>query len=248
MKAKKQLNFIDKLFLWINVFLCIALLLSYLAPITNPTKFWVIAFFGLAYPLLLLGNLLFIIYWLLRKSIWVLLSVICIGIGWNVVNKNIGLRFSSTASFATGVNKLRIMTYNVHNFKRYGSKNDISTKHEILQIITQEQPDIIGFQEFYTRRHGQYDMLDSVQRILHCNNYYFEAFRANGDEAIGMAMFSKFPIVAHGLIQLSDRSSENQCLYIDVKKGAQILRVYSLHLQSIRFDPDDYRYLNSVSK
>jgi endonuclease/exonuclease/phosphatase family metal-dependent hydrolase len=47
---------------------------------------------------------------------------------------------------------------------------------------------------------------------------------------------------------LADKSSENQCLYIDVKKGEKSIRVYSMHLQSIHFDPDDYRYLNNVSK
>jgi endonuclease/exonuclease/phosphatase family metal-dependent hydrolase len=247
MKAKKQLNFIDKLFLWINIFFCIALLISYLAPVTNPAKFWLIAFFGLAYPLLLLGNVLLIVYWLIRKSKWVFLSLIVIAVGWNILNKNIGLRFNSSRA-PRPANDLRIMTYNVHNFKRYGAKNDISTKHEILEIISQEQPDIIGFQEFYTRKHGQYDMLDSIQKILKCNSYYFEAIRSNSDEAIGIALFSRFPIVTHGLIQLADRSSENQCLYIDVKKGEKTIRVYSVHLQSIRFDPEDYRYLNSVSQ
>ncbi|MDB5024975.1 MAG: endonuclease/exonuclease/phosphatase family protein [Mucilaginibacter sp.] len=247
MKAKKQLNFIDRLFLWINIFLCAALLISYLAPVTNPQKLWVIAFFGLAYPILLLGNVILIVYWLLRKSKWMVLSLITIALGWNILNKNIGLRFPS----AFGMKKsqtLRIMTYNVHNFKRYGAKNDISTKHEILQIIAEEQPDIIGLQEFYTRKRGQYDMLDSIQKILKCNSYYFEAVRANKDEAIGIALFSKFPIADHGFIQLADRSSENQCLYIDVKKGEKMIRVYNVHLQSIRFDPDDYRYLNSVSQ
>lgn len=247
MKAKKKLNFIDKLFLWINILLCACLLISYLAPITNPEKFWVIAFFGLAYPFLLLGNVILISYWLLRKSKWALLSISIIAIGWNILNKNIGLRFPSSSN-SREQGTVRMMTYNVHNFKRYGAKNDISTKHEILEIIQNEQPDIIGLQEFYTRKRGQYDMLDSIQKILKCNSYYFEAVRANRDEAIGIALFSKLPIVAHGLIQLADRSSENQCLYIDVKKGEKILRVYSVHLQSIRFDPDDYRYLNNISQ
>jgi hypothetical protein len=53
MKAKKKLPFIDKLFLWINFFLCVLLLISYLAPITDPAKFWPVAFFGLAYTPLL---------------------------------------------------------------------------------------------------------------------------------------------------------------------------------------------------
>jgi endonuclease/exonuclease/phosphatase family metal-dependent hydrolase len=247
MKAKKGLNFIDWIFLWITFFLSFCLLISYLAPITNPEKFWIVAFFGLAYPLLLLGNVILAIYWLFRKSKWVLLPIIVIAIGWNILNKNIGLHFSSTTE-AKGLNSVRVMTYNVHNFKRYGAKNDISTKHDILEIIAQEQPDVVGFQEFYTRKRGQYDMLDSIQKILNCKGYYFEAVRANKDEAIGIAMFSKFPITAHGLIQLADKSSENQCLYIDVQKGNKTIRVYSVHLQSIRFDPDDYRYLNNVSQ
>jgi len=248
MKAKKKLNFIDKIFLWLNIFLCASLLISYLAPIADPSKYWYIAFFGLAYPFLLLGNIIFVIYWLLRRSIWILLPIVCIAAGWNVLNKNIGLRATRSNSYAPGLNIVHMMTYNVHNFKRYGAKNDASTKQEILAIIGGQQPDIIGFQEFYTRKHGQYDILDSIQKILNTTNYYFEAFQSNKDEAIGMAMFSKFPIIAHGFIQLSnDRTSENQCLYIDVKKGNQMFRVYSVHLQSIRFDPEDYRYLSAVS-
>src|SRR5579863_3886900 len=139
MKAKKGLSFIDKLFLWINIFLCACLLTSYLAPITNPTKFWPVAFFGLAYPFILFGNAVLIVYWLFRKTVWALLSIICIGIGWNVLNKNIGLRFPSVHSYTYSKNLVRMMTYNVHNFKRYGSKNDISTKQEILQIIKDQQ-------------------------------------------------------------------------------------------------------------
>ena len=247
MKAKKGLSFIDKLFLWINIFLCTCLLISYLAPITNPTKFWPVAFFGLAYPFLLLGNVILIVYWLFRKSIWIFLSIVVIGIGLNVLNKNIGLRFTSSPTFIAGSNIIRMMTYNVHNFKRYGSKNDISTKQEILQIIRDQTPDIIGFQEFYTKNKGQYDMLDSIKKILNCTNYYFETVRSNADESIGMALFSKFPITAHGMVQLSEHGSENQCIYADIKKGDKTFRVYSVHLQSIRFDPEDYRYLNNVS-
>jgi len=248
MKAKSKLGFLNRLFLWINILLCLGLLSSYLAPITNPTTFWPVAFFGLAYPFLLLANVIMIAWWLLRKWKFALLSLICILIGWKVLNNNIGLRFAESAGKTNEPGLVRAMTYNVHNFKRYGSKNDLSTKREILQIIQDELPDVIGFQEFYTRNKGQYDMLDSIQRILRAHNYYFEAVRSNRDEAIGLAIFSRYPIIAHGMIQLSERSSENQCLYTDIKKGSKIFRFYSVHLQSIRFDPDDYRYLNNVAK
>lgn len=47
MKAKKRLPLIDRFFLWVNYAFCAALLISYLAPVTDPRKAWVIAFFGL---------------------------------------------------------------------------------------------------------------------------------------------------------------------------------------------------------
>jgi endonuclease/exonuclease/phosphatase family metal-dependent hydrolase len=248
MKVKSRLTFIDKIIFWLNVLLCLALLISYLAPVVDPKKAWVFAFFGLAYPILLVGSLVFVLYWVLRKKWYFMLSVTCIAIGWNVLLNSFELHAPSSGSNGPNQMVINLMTYNVHNFKRYGSNNDISTKHDILQLIAENQPDIIGFQEFYTRKAGQYDMRDSILKIMGTTWYYFEPVIANSQEAIGLAIFSKFPITAHGLVPLTDKLSENACLYIDVQKGNKQFRVYSLHLQSIRFDPEDYKYLNSIAK
>jgi endonuclease/exonuclease/phosphatase family metal-dependent hydrolase len=248
MKAKKRnLPFIDKVFLWINYLLCLALLFSYLAPYIDPRKFWLFAFFGLAYPPLLLANLVMMFYWLLRRSRYIGLSLVVILIGWKVLNNNVGIRLPNSVSIATNQKILRLMTYNVHDFKRYGASNDISTKHEILDVIKEQQPDIIGIQEFLTRKKGEYDMLDSVNKIMGAGHYYFEPTMASSNEAIGMAIFSKYPIKSHGLVQLSYKGSGNQCLYVDVEKDGSIFRMYSVHLQSISFDPQDYIYLGNLS-
>ena len=245
---KSGLNFFDKIVLWLNFLLCAALLLSYLAPVTNPSNYWIIAFFGLAYPVLLVSGLLFAFYWLLRKSIWLLLPLIVIGIGWGVLNKNFGLRTSTKPGTTRDSNAIRIMTYNVHDFKRYGSNNDTSTRNDISAIIKQEKPDLIGFQEFYTRNYGPYHMVNALKKLLKTNSYYLVGFDANQTDSIGMAIFSKYPIVSRGLIMLSnDPTDENQCIYIDVKKGKNIFRMYSVHLESIHFESEDYSYLKGVS-
>ncbi|HEY0246098.1 MAG TPA: endonuclease/exonuclease/phosphatase family protein [Mucilaginibacter sp.] len=247
MKAKKKLTLIDILFLWVNYALCLALLISYLAPVTDPRKFWMIAFFGLAYPPLLLTNTVLIVYWLLRKKWYFLLSAITIFCGLGVLNNNIGFHVGNSAIEKAQSEQIRLMTYNVHNFKKFGANKDISTKHEILELIKQQHPDIVGFQEFYTRKKGQYAMLDSLKQIMQTDNYYLEAFSSNQDEDIGMAIFSKYPIINKGFIRLSGESgSGNQCLYIDVKKDTQTFRLYSIHLQSIQFEPQDYKYLDTV--
>lgn len=225
-----------------------ALLLSYLAPFINPATFWPIAFFGLAYPPLLLVNIVLIIYWLLRRSKWAVLSLVCILIGWNLLNNHIGFRLPTTNVSAADSNNVRIMNYNVHNFKKYGANNDISTKHEILEIINHEQPDIIGFEEFFTRNKGRYNTLDSIKQLLKTNQVFFRQFMGNSQERLGMAMFSKYPIIDTGVIWLNDPVNLNQCIYADIQKGSTKLRVYIVHLQSIHFEPQDYKYLDDVSK
>lgn len=249
MKAKKRLSFFTKFFLWINIALAVALLISYLAPVVNPSIFWIVAFFGLAYPPLLLFNILFIILWLFKRSWFALVSFICILVGYNVLQNSFGMHAQRTYIQKENRDAIRIMTYNVHSFKKYGASNDISTKHEILDIINQHQPDVIGFQEFYTRQRGEYNMRDSLKRILNTTNYYFEAVNYdNARDAMGIAIFTKYPIIGSGLVKLSEDHNGNQCIYVDVKKGEQTFRFYSLHLKSIGFDQEDYQYIDSVSK
>jgi endonuclease/exonuclease/phosphatase family metal-dependent hydrolase len=245
---KNKLPFFDRLILWLNYLLCAALLIGYLAPVVDPRSVWIIAFFGLAYPPILLANVILILYWFLRRSKWALLSIVVIAIGYKVLNNNIGLRMPPSVSYASNPNQLRIMTYNVHDFKKYGSANDVSTKHEILEIIDHQQPDIIGIEEFFSRKRGQYAMVDSIKKILKSEQAYFKPFMANNTEGIGMAIFSKYPIITTGIIWLNEPNNLNQCLFVDVKKNDRIFRMYAVHLQSIRFDPEDYKILDDVSK
>jgi endonuclease/exonuclease/phosphatase family metal-dependent hydrolase len=251
MKAKKnsKLPLIDKIFLWINVCLCLALLVSYLAPVTDPRKFWIFAFFGLAYPPILLTNFLMIVYWAIRRKLFVLISLIAIICGFGVLKNNIGLHPGNSDPLkSTDTNTVRLMTYNVHDFKKYGAVKDVSTKHEILNLIAGKNPDVLGIQEFYSRSRGKFAMIDSVKKIMGSDNFYMENFNGNTSSLVGIAIFSKYPIIDKKLIMLSPRFSGNQCLYVDIKKGKQIFRYYCVHLQSINFDPEDYKYIDTVTK
>ena len=247
MKAKKRLSLLDRIVFWLNALLCLLLLLSYPAAFISPKTVWEFAFLGLAYPVLLVANLIFIAWWLIRRKWLWLMPLACILCGWTVLNNTVGFRLPKTDFNQADSNRVRIMTYNVHNFKRYGSKNDISTKHEILDIIRTEGPDVICFQEFYSRTHGEYDMRDSIVQLIGANQYYFEPAIYNSTEAIGIAIFSKYEIVNHGLISFTGKASENECIYVDIKKGGKVFRIYGIHLQSIRFDPEDYKYINAIS-
>ena len=248
MKKQKANNFFIKLALAINIFFAICVLISYFAPVSDPQQHWIIAFFGLAYPPLLLVNIIFIFCWLFARWWYGGLSLICILFGYKVLLGSFG--FSAARDYIQKEPReaIRVMTYNVHSFKKYGSNNDKWTKHEILDIVRERHPDILGMQECYTRFKGEYAMLDSINNILNAT-CYFESFPpTNNFDGMGIAIFSKYPIVNKGMILISNKNNPNQCLYVDVKKQHKIIRFYSVHLKSIGFDQDDYQALDSISQ
>jgi len=246
---RPRIHLFSKFVLIANIFAVISLLLSYLASYSDPASFWITSFFGLAYPAILIINILFVVYWLIRWPRFALISGIAILAGWSVILNYIGFRENTAIMVPKSSGSfIRIMTYNVHNFKQFGDKNDQFTKDQILNVIRNEQPDVICFQEFFSRKKGEYNFRKYIQEILNTEHYYFKPSTDNGYEAIGMAIFSKFPIVDKGNIQFAKKMNWNEAIWADLKKGDKTFRVYNVHFQSINFQPEDYQYLQKVRK
>ncbi|MDO8992081.1 MAG: endonuclease/exonuclease/phosphatase family protein, partial [Daejeonella sp.] len=248
-RKRPRIHLFSKFVLIANIFAVISLLISYLASYSDPSSFWITPFFGLAYPAILIINVLFVFYWLIRWPRFALISGIAILAGWSVILNYIGFRENTAIMVPKSSESfIRIMTYNVHNFKQFGDKNDQFTKDQILNVIRNEQPDVICFQEFFSRRKGEYNFRKYIQEILNTEHYYFKPSTDNGYEAIGMAIFSKFPIVNQGSIQFAKKMNWNEAIWVDLKKGDKTFRVYNVHFQSISFQPEDYQYLQKVRK
>ncbi len=247
-KKRSGIHIFSKFILSLNILAVFSILMSYLASYTDPGTFWPAAFFGLAYPGILFINILFILYWLIRLPRLALISALAILAGWSVLLNYVGFRESTAIMVPKSSESfIRVMTYNVHNFKQFGDKNDKFTKDQILDIIRNEQPDIICFQEFFSRKKGQYNFRKLILDILQTEHYYFKPSTDNGYEAIGMAIFSKFPIVNQGNIQFAKKMNWNEAVFADIKRGAKTFRVYNVHFQSINFQPEDYQYLKKVT-
>jgi endonuclease/exonuclease/phosphatase family metal-dependent hydrolase len=247
-KKKKKFSFFSKTILFANLVAALFLLLSYTASFIDPHSFWPIAFFGLAYPLFLLLNILFIVYWLISSPKFALISLLCILAGFKFLTGYIGFRETTAIAVPkSSENFIRVMTYNVHNFKQFGGKNDQFTKDQILDIIRKEQPDILCIQEFFSRKKGEYNFQKLIGEILKSEHYYFVPSVKNDYEAMGMAVFTKLPILNKGIVSLGHVSG-NGAQFIDLKFKDRPFRIYNVHFQSIRFQPEDYKYLKDVKK
>ena len=242
----KKTGLAKGLFLFFNSIAIIAILLSYCSTLTNPQIFWYFALFGLAYPYILLLNMLFVISWALFRKWYFLYSLVAILIGYPSLNRTIGFRTAQASNFDADSSSIKLMTWNVHYLKKFGSDLDSSTRSGIFNVIKEEQPDIIGFQEFFTRKRGIYDTKDSILQILDTKHYHYSKSIDNGYESTGVAVFSKYPIENSGNITLEDENSGNKGIWIDVKKGDKMMRIYVVHLASISFKQEDYLFLKKI--
>lgn len=245
---KGKFTLFDKLMLLVAIVLAIGLICGVLAGKNDPREHIILAFFGLAYPFFLLANLILLFWWIIRKK-WAfsLLTFVLIFSGWSVLSATFGLFGSVGEEEKTETDLVRMMTYNVHNFKPYGDKNTIEVKEKMLAVVKKQNPDIICFQEFYTRFKGPYDTVDSLMKMLNTDYYYFQPTMKSGTEAIGLAIFSKHPIENKGNI-VFEPGAGNESIYVDLNIKGSPLRVYNVHLQSISFDKEDYTYIDKVKE
>jgi endonuclease/exonuclease/phosphatase family metal-dependent hydrolase len=187
-----------------------------------------------------------VIYWILFKKWYFLASLVVILSGFSILTKTIGFRTQSSSNFTEGENTLKIMSYNVHHFKKFGSELEAGSSSEVLKLIADENPDVLGLEEFFTRKRGKYNFKDSILKILKTKHYYYDTALDNDYESTGVAIFSKYPIIKNGDLSIEKEDNGNKAIWVDIQKGSRVIRVYVVHLASIALQAEDYSFIKEV--
>lgn len=85
--------------------------------------------------------------------------------------------------------------------------------------------------------------MDSLNGIMQTKDYHERsAHKRRTRENYGIAMFSKYPMIARGDVMFEAQGVQdfNYCIFADIVKGADTFRVYNVHLQSIRLHTDPH--------
>lgn len=247
LRPGNKVTLFDKTILVINCVFAFLLILSYGAPLISPSTCSFIAFLGLGYPFLLILNIAFLIYWLIRFIKYSLISAISILLGFKIMVSSFGFHKLHTANNNEPSSAIRIMAYNVHGFGGIGKLDGKPIQSDVIKLINTQHPDIINFEEFYADVLNRKSIIPPLKEAVNSNYYYFKAYDSTRWDSSGIAIFSRFPIINRGFIQPDANSGQIQAIYADVKKGDIIFRVYCVHLQSIRFDDSDHQYLKNMA-
>ncbi|MFV8333627.1 endonuclease/exonuclease/phosphatase family protein [Flavobacterium sp. GSP14] len=218
----RNLSWFNKGMFFLNIVLTIVTFIAYVLPFLAPKSFPLLSVLTLFMPLFFIFNGLFFVYWAFQFKKQLIVSGLVLLIGITFINKF--YKFSSL-ELPIAEKDFTVMSYNVRLFNvfKWIERDDVPA--DILTFINEENPDILCIQE--------YSSSANIDLKVYPHRYIF----TDGNQIkTGQAIFSKFPIIDQGNIIFPN--SSNNVVFADVKKGKDIIRVYNMHIQSIKISPD----------
>jgi endonuclease/exonuclease/phosphatase family metal-dependent hydrolase len=141
------------------------------------------------------------------------------------------------------------MTWNVAQFNIMEDKQHPEVKRQMLDIINEYEPDIACFQEMVAedstiKNHGHID--EFLEKLNYKNYFYSYNVKEDfwGYAHFGIIIFSKYPIVNKQTVGFYPNDYNSIFQFVDIVKGADTIRVFNIHLQSLRFSKENLKYID----
>jgi endonuclease/exonuclease/phosphatase family metal-dependent hydrolase len=215
---------------------------------------WFISLITLASFYLFVILFIFFVGWLLARSRWAILFIIITIISLKPISNIIPFRFSSLFTVQKKIHSLRVMSWNVESFEILKHDTHPEEKSEMIKLINHYQPDIACFQEMScadSSKTALYKLKDFVDS-LHFPYHYYTYDVANDfypatHTHYGIITFSKFPMINKRTVDNDSTNYNSTFQYTDMLINKDTVRVFNLHLQTMKFSNDNYTTVDSPS-
>lgn len=238
-----------RFFIIVNIIVALLFLLGSYGYLLNPTYFWPVGLLTLTAFYFLLVLLFFLFFWLIIKPRRALISVVALLLAYKPISNIIAMRISGSFTQAKPQNALRIMTWNVAQFNVMEDKNNPAIKKDMIDLVNYYKPDIACFQEMVAEDstvtdHGHVDEFLEKLNFSH----YFYSYNIKEDfwgyAHFGIIIFSKYPIINKQTVSWYPHDYNSIFQYVDIVKETDTIRIFNIHLQSLRFSKDNLKYLD----
>ena len=210
--------------------------------VISPEDFALPAFFGLAYPYLLLINIILVVIWAMLLRFEAFISVVVIVIGFTHFFNYIKL----TKPTGDKSNTFKVLSYNVRLFNYFENNHGFTSEKKIFQFLKSKKPDIICLQEFFLLGNPK---VEEALMIADLGGDYYSHMKIIGsgkNRYYGIVTFSRFPIVSKG--EIIHPGSSSLSIYTDVRIKNDTFRIYNNHLQSFRLRSLERSFIEELTE
>ncbi|MDR0795822.1 MAG: endonuclease/exonuclease/phosphatase family protein [Tannerella sp.] len=175
------------------------------------------------------------IYWLFARKWTMFFIILCsFFVCWKPITHYIPVHLFQPD--ITGKNVLKVLSYNVMAF---GYQNHTTNKpNPIIQYIADSDADIVCLQEYMVAKQANFLTREKVEQALNMYPYHYtEPLVRKSNYSIGLAIFSKFPILNSRKINYDSTFNGSTVHEIDVKGKKMI--VINNHLESFKLTMED---------
>ncbi|MBK7965384.1 MAG: hypothetical protein IPK10_08910 [Bacteroidetes bacterium] len=202
-----RVNRSGRMLFFINLIAAFLLLIAQASSSISPATFWPAGMFANLYPIFLLLNICFLIYWGLRRHRLIFLSAAIILIGYD---KCAMLYQPALAKFDVKPpkNAFKVISFNVRLFDLYNWTGNLKTRKKIFDYLHSEHPDILCIQEYFHSDEGDFQNNKAIRDLLklpHSSIKYSITLRKS--QHWGIATFSKYPIINEGTLFYTEGKS-----------------------------------------
>ena len=237
-----------RIFIIGNILAGVLFLLGSYSYLFSPAYFWPVGLLNLTAFYILLVLVAFIVFWLFVKPRRALISVVAILFAYKPINNILPFRLSPAQEKEKPAGTIRVMTWNVAQFNVLDDKKHPEVKKRMFDIINEYQPDIACFQEMVAedstiRDHGHMD--EFLKRLNYPDYFYSYNVKEDfwGYAHFGIIIFSKYPVINKRTVSFYPHDYNSIFQYIDVVKGVDTIRVFNIHLQTLRFSRSNLKYI-----
>ncbi len=228
-------KFIKNIFLFLNIISIVGLGLVKICSFVNPNDFIFSIYPSIFLTPILVFNIGFILFWIFFKKWYFVLSLLFLilfssvlrsgfSISWNKENKN-------------KKDKITLLSYNTMNLSKF-KKHTPTSPNLALKYILDQDADIVCLQEFaYSNSSRNFDIDDMFKYFRNYPYKHFVPKRRIWNSVIGIATFSKYPIINQRAIQYP--STANLSICSDIKINKDTIRIINNHLESNRITTRD---------
>ncbi len=237
------------IFLTINIVAAVVFLLSCLAPYLDPRKWWIVSLIGLGFAFIIVTLMAFVFFWLVFKPKYIFISLVPMLIGWKSISVFFAFHIPDKFDYNKSENSVRIVQWNVARFTEWKRNNNkgSQTRLKMMDLIKEQKADVLCMQEFFTSTDSiYYNNLNHVMKELGYPYFYYSWDDDGYMQWNGQIIFSRYPFVDTGMIRFPAPSIPEALIHADIVVNQDTLRIYTTHLQSVRFRQEDFENIEKI--